>query len=458
MDGDPQGRNQLIEDAILQETGEVRDRKQLSSHIQVLRPKGGGTAHMYVLLRLFCVKADQIVLRYMPQAEKDKDKKKKMRSGATSPGASRSRHGSSTPVKHKHSQHQMGGHNMLYHFTHPEYATEVPFTIMHFDMLVQDGNKRPVYHVTQLSSHSRLSDLHFTDPKTWRKRYVELKFHQPQKWKERQVLVCDASINLMHKQPLYAELAIAYVIDAHHDLSISESLSCRTRFYDHKEEAYEETRQCEYATPFSRKLHFGSKFWVGRMSELQMDLHKARRQEDPREERLLETRVQRSLQYMTAMTAVQNIYGTKYETGDQHCFLTILWRFSQTRTPAEPGKATWRVANFRPPVHQTWIKDEPFDTPKEQRPLDDHIAPRCSHISVPQARAPATLLESPSPPRPRRPRKHASRRHGRLLQFPLCDGPKHGYGFLAGALAAQSHALAGHACGPLTGLCGPGRY
>lgn len=271
---------------------------------------------------------------------------------------------------------------------------EAPFSVTHFALLVLDKNRQPVHCVTQLADNPRLPDLNIIDIASWRKQYPELSFHRTEEWKERQVLVCQASIKIMTESELSAaELAIPFHITALNDQSMLEPWQCRTRFYDNGELANqsgtkkhiktETLGNCEFASSTSRMLWFGSKFWAHRLSELRERLRSARMQEEQSAKTKLESGVRHSLQYMTA---VQDIYCTKVETKEQHCFLTILWRFHQTRTSSEPGRMTWRVVNFPPPAQQPWIKGEELDSAHDLKLIINSTSsemPRCVYPSLP---------------------------------------------------------------------------
>lgn len=373
LDNQLRGRNELVADSIQKETGVPRDRKQVSSHIQVHKKicadqplSKNNSRSLHVLRELI-----QTVLMYM--GSKDDEEKKKRRPAAYL-GHSRSRHQpTALPSKYPLSQsgtQAYGAHGMPYpHIianTHTRSGAEyeAPFTLMHFAMLVRDRTGRELHRVTELANKPRLPDTHFTDLNSWHKQYPELTFHRTDEWKDRQVLVCHASINMTEKQPSGAELAIEYVLDAHQDLSAYEPLQCRTRFFDSGELAhqYDEKKQCGRSSKSTSRLPFGSQFWVRRMSELRNDLTNARKQEDQNVRRKLEMKVQRSLQYMTG---IQEVYGTRSDTGEEHCFLTILWRFHQTRSSSEPGRVTWRSVTFPPPAQHAWMKGGDFECSRD---------------------------------------------------------------------------------------------
>jgi transcriptional enhancer factor len=247
---------------------------------------------------------------------------------------------------------------------------------MHFAMFVRDKNEKPFHHFTQSSENSRLPDLNLTDMTSWNKQYPELNAHRTDEWKDRQILICDASIKVeTQRRPRDAELGIEYIIKGQHGLLDSAPLQCRSRFYEYDSrqltKLYDETKQADkeaygdtsYAASPTWALKFGSPFWAHRLSALRSKLADVELNEEQSTRSKLALSVRRSLQYMTA---VQDIYGTKEDTGEQHCFLTILWRFNQTRTANESGRMTWRVVNFPAPVQQaSWVKGEEADTSKD---------------------------------------------------------------------------------------------
>jgi transcriptional enhancer factor len=243
-----------------------------------------------------------------------------------------------------------------------------PYAVENFTMHVHDSNKEPVHHYAQLGNNSRQQDLHVTDTTSWHKQYPELNFHRTDELKDRQVLVCDSSIKIMTEVPHKSDkLAIDFVLKSSHDLAVFEPLQSRTRFYDSgvPVDQYDDQKPEYHAETGRIFVPFGSKFWAERLYTLGKSLRDARMSEQAGVRTRAETGVRRSLQYMTA---VQDIYSAKRETGEQHCFLTVLWRFNQTKSANEAGKMMWRVVNFARPQQlqqQRWIK------PEEMVPLED---------------------------------------------------------------------------------------
>jgi transcriptional enhancer factor len=247
-----------------------------------------------------------------------------------------------------------GGH-------HP---TASPYAVTDFTMFVGIDDQ-PVHYFTQLASDGRFDDLNVTDTASWRKKYPEFDFlrEQMDDWsmQGRNVLVCNASIKVMTESRPKASLSITFNLDTQRDLSIFESIECTTRFYDSGSMApdlqfdgrdahdlKEHRTPCDYRSgPHRRngclRIAFGSKFWVNRMTKYQN-----LRLRD-------ESCVSKSL---LRLTATQDIYGIKPGTGEAERVLTILWRFTQTRSSAEVGSMNWRAVNFDAPqqhsLEQRW--------------------------------------------------------------------------------------------------------
>jgi transcriptional enhancer factor len=246
----------------------------------------------------------------------------------------------------------------------------MPYSVMDFAMYVGIDDKQPVHFFTQLATDGRFDDLNITDTASWRQQYPEFKFLGPQMndWsmQGREVLVCNASMKVMTESRPNASLSITFNLETQRDLSVFDSIECTTRFYDSGEmtadpqfdgrEAHdlkEHRTRCDYRPgPLGRsgclRIAFGSKFWVNRMSKYQILRHRN------------ESCVRNSL---LRLTATQDIYGIRPGTGEAECLLTILWRFTQTRSSAEVGSMNWRVVNFDPhqqnALEHNWNREKP---------------------------------------------------------------------------------------------------
>ncbi|KAF2868669.1 TEA/ATTS domain family-domain-containing protein [Massariosphaeria phaeospora] len=381
LDGELRGRNELVAISIFRDTGEDRDRKKVSSHIQVLKEK------------LF----DQPeILAYMAKTD---SAKRKNRSAHVAQLRSR-HHSSAQSTKYAYtnqpSSEPWSGYGAM-----PSDVTlasmrcypdsDAAFTVTDFGMIVKNKNKERFHTLTQLADPAMLGALNITDVTTWHKQYPELEFHQTDDFKDRQVLVCDASIKLMTQpQPQESELFSRIDLTSQADLSLFESFQYRTRFHDNgkvaiqvneEKQVREVLRQCEYEPETGRvEIPFGSNFWVHRIPELSKKMRIARMAEESEDRSAKQAEVRKSLQ---SLTAVQDVYGVHRDTGEAHCFLTILWRFDQTRSSNDAGKMTWRVVNFAPD-EQRWMKTEMFDAVKESKAL----------LNGTTAMAPVTLYPS----------------------------------------------------------------
>jgi transcriptional enhancer factor len=248
---------------------------------------------------------------------------------------------------------------------HGGYApTTSTYAVTDFTMFVGIDDK-PVHYFTQLASDGRQPDLNVTNDASWRRQYPEFDFLRSQMddWTmhDRKVLVCNASIKVMTESRQGASLSITFNLDTQRDLSGFESVWCITRFYDSGDMApdpqldgrdahdlKEHRTPCDYrAGPHGRngclRIAFGSKFWVNRMTKYQNLRHRD------------EGCIRKSL---LRLTATQDVYGIKPGTGEAERVLTILWRFTQTRSSAEVGSMNWRVVNFEtrqpPAIEQGW--------------------------------------------------------------------------------------------------------
>ncbi|KAF2128124.1 hypothetical protein P153DRAFT_387085 [Dothidotthia symphoricarpi CBS 119687] len=371
LNGALRGRNELVQDFIARDTGIKRDRKQVSSHIQVLkqllRDQPGVLIHMATL----------------------GNERRRHRGNESS---------SAYHLTHCHAQPQRGAPASNYSAnvaTWP-YAPSLnlapspnKFSITHFAMVVEDG-EHTVCTISELHPSGRLPDLEIADSAAWQIQYPEFDFLSPQiqEWarQDEKILVCDASLNTVVENRANAQLSITFDLHSQCDLSGFKALQCSTRFYDDMDTTPDnglskQNTCCEFDPESgSLQLAFGSAFWVDRMSQYQA---------------MSESEVDSSLMQLTA---TQNVYGIQQSSGKVERILTILWHFRQTSDTTEVGSVKWRAVTFTP-AERKWEEEpqtivshhedlDPTSTPVlyQQLPLDfpTHYAYPVQHPHPPQ--------------------------------------------------------------------------
>ncbi|EDU47670.1 predicted protein [Pyrenophora tritici-repentis Pt-1C-BFP] len=390
--GKLRGRNELIQNSISRDTGIRRDRKRVSSHLQVLKGKLEG----------FNFGQYPFLLAYISLPE---DSKKRRRGEVASQVYHSShlrarQHAQRTDSVTKY-EHDTSSLHLWPHLGGSDLSLGVaarsesssPFTVTEFAMTV-DGEHQPVHCFTKMHSNGRLDSLDIADFKSWHRQYPEFDFLQAETetWArhDRKVLVCDSSIKVMTEARPKANLTITFDLHSQVNLSALASLECTTRFYDSgdiasnpqldptKHEQKEHRTSCEYhpdprGSSGHLRIAFGSPFWVMRLAKYQNLRHKD------------EKSVRDSL---LRLTATQDIYGIMPGTGDAQCLFTILWRFQQTRNSAEVGSMKWRsvsLARCQPAIEQRWCQEMEYKTEVMERDHEeilDDPTPATADISL----------------------------------------------------------------------------
>ncbi|KAH6852910.1 TEA/ATTS domain family-domain-containing protein [Alternaria rosae] len=348
LEGTQRGRNELIQDSIYRDTGIRRDRKQVSSHLQVLKDK------------LIGVPA---VLLYMA-TPKDVSKRRSTNTSARASYSSQlhgRQHAQRTESVTK-SESSTSSPHILPHCGDPQSdlalgsgpdfdAVSSSFAVTGFKIIYEDDHQS-MHYLAQTQSHSRLDSSDVVDLASWRHQYHEFDFlrSKTEDWMEngRKVLVGTASTDLMTELPPDADLTIVFDLHSRFDLSRYAYVECMTRFYnsggnavdpqfDHARHERKETRTtCEY-----RRDPQGSQGVLCVQFMTQPSVRHARKKSN-----LMHRNGESVKESLQRVIAIQDIYGIVANTGEVRRLTKVLWRFQQTNDSAEVGNIEWRSVRF----------------------------------------------------------------------------------------------------------------